>query len=290
VVAQQFGDRQHKVGGGCAGWECTGQLQAHHDGHRQRQGLAEHDGLCLDAADAEPDHPDAVDHRGVGVGADQGVRERDQLTVDLACVDDWRQVLEVDLVHDAHAGRDDAEIVERLLRPTQQRVALAVALILDGHVVRKRLVVAEVVDLDRVVDDHIGRDERVDAGGVTAHLGHRVTHRGKVDDARHAGEVLQHDTARNERDLDGLTGVRRPRNQGPDIVVVDEAADEVPQHVFKQDLDRDGMPCEIGAEGVEAVDGVPRVTNGQRVAGDKRVGNRGQRRCSSGSDRSDLRL
>jgi hypothetical protein len=40
---------------------------------------------------------------------------------------DAREVLEVDLVHDAGVGRHDFEVAERALTPAQKRVALAVA-------------------------------------------------------------------------------------------------------------------------------------------------------------------
>src|SRR3712207_7377357 len=39
------------------------------------------------------------------------------------------EVLEVHLVHDPGAGRHGAEVVQRALRPPQQRVALQVALV-----------------------------------------------------------------------------------------------------------------------------------------------------------------
>ena len=48
------------------------------------------------------------------------------------------QVLEVDLVHDAGPGWHDAEVGEGLLRPAQQRVALAVALVLAIDVDQER--------------------------------------------------------------------------------------------------------------------------------------------------------
>ena len=140
--------------------------------------------------------------------------------------------------------------------------------------------VAEVVDLHGVVDDHVRGHQRVDARRVAAHLGHRVAHRGKVDHAGDAGEVLQDHAARHERHLDRLAGIRCPGDQGLDVVFGDEAAPEVAEHVLQQDLDGDGMPRQVGAEGVEAVHAVTRVTYGQRVAGGKRVGNRGQRRHS----------
>ena len=111
-------------------------------------------------------------------------------------VDDRGEVLEVDLVHDAGPGRHDAQVAERGLGPAQELVALAVALVLALDVERERIVCAEPVDLDRVVDDEIGRDERVDPRRVAAEVGHRVAHDRQVDDGRHAGQVLHDDPRR----------------------------------------------------------------------------------------------
>ena len=80
---------------------------------------------------------------------------------------------------------------------------------------------AEVVDHDRVVDDQVDGDQRVDLGGVGAERGHGVAHGGQVDHGGNAGEVLHQDAGRTEGDLvldralvldpggDGLAG--RPR-------------------------------------------------------------------------------
>ena len=103
-----------------------GQADPDDVGHRLVERLAEQDGLGLDAADAVAQHAERVDHRRVRVGPDEGVREGDAV----ALVDDRRQELEVDLVDDARPGRDDAQVAERGLRPAQQLVALAVALVL----------------------------------------------------------------------------------------------------------------------------------------------------------------
>src|SRR3712207_9091330 len=87
--------------------------------------------------------------------------------------------------------RHDAEVLERALAPAQERVALLVALELALGVALERVARAEEVDLDAVVDDQLGRDERVDLARVAADLvGHRVAHRREVDDRRDAGEVL----------------------------------------------------------------------------------------------------
>ena len=69
---------------------------------------------------------------------------------------------------DAGAGRHDPQVAERRLRPAQELVALAVALVLALDVERERAGAAALVDLDGVVDDEVGRDERVDARGIAA--------------------------------------------------------------------------------------------------------------------------
>ena len=93
--------------------------------------LAEHRGLGLDAADAPAQHAQAVDHGGVRVGADAGVGVGERAVALGAREDHAGQVLDVDLVDDAGARRDDLELVERGLAPAQELVALAVALVLD---------------------------------------------------------------------------------------------------------------------------------------------------------------
>ena len=85
---------------------------------------------------------------------------------------------------DPGPGRHDAQVAERGLRPAQQLVALAVALVLALDVDRERAGAAPGVDLDRVVDHEVGGHERVDLRRVAAEVGHRVAHRREVDDRR----------------------------------------------------------------------------------------------------------
>ena len=108
---------------------------------------------------------------------------------------------------------------ERLLAPAQEGVALAVALELELDVTREGRARSECVDLHRVVDHELGRDQRVDLRRVAAEVGHRVAHRREIDDGRHAGEVLEQHARRRERDLVRRLGRRipaaRPRRHPP---------------------------------------------------------------------------
>src|SRR3989440_3332460 len=200
LAAEQLCYGEHQVGRGGAFGELAGETEPDdlRDQHRHR--LAQHGGLGFDAADAPPQHAQPVDHRGVRVGADQGIgvglRRRAFVREDNAC-----QILEVHLVHDARVGGDDAEAPERLLRPAQQGVALAVTLELEIGVHLERRGRAELVHDHRVVDDELGGKQGVHRLGVAAPGLHRVAHGGEVHDGRHAGEVLHQDARRHERDL-----------------------------------------------------------------------------------------
>ena len=221
------------------------------------------------AQDAEP-----VDHRRVGIGADERVRERDPV---VARSTTRREELQVDLVDDAGARRHDPQVAERGLRPAQQLVALDVALVLAFDVEGERAGRAELVDLHRVVDDEVGRDERVDQARIATELRHRIAHGREVDHGGHAGEVLEDDPRRHEGDL----GLRRdpgpPRGQRLDILLAHHPAARVTEQVLEQDPDRDrgrrevdpiaedGEPVEIGEAGTERRPGSEGVIRRQRV-------------------------
>jgi hypothetical protein len=134
-----------------------------------------------------------------------------------------------------------------------------------------------------VVDDQVGRDQRVDPGGVAAEVRHRVAHHGKVDDRGDAGEVLEDHARGHERDL-GLG--RHPRNPGcecGDILGSDDPATGMPQQVLEEDLDRDRCPGEVKAAAgrVQPIHGKAVVTDGERGAGAKGI-DRGLPGCHRG--------
>ena len=157
-----------------------------------------------------------------------------------------RQVLEVDLVADAGARGHDREVVEGRLAPLEEGVALAVALVLERDVVGQRLRGAELVDDDRVVDDEVDGDERVDLLRVAAERHHGVAHRREIDHRRHAGEVLHQHARGAERDLDlGLAAVLEPADHGLDVGLLDRAVVLVAEQVLEQHLHREGQAARI---------------------------------------------
>ena len=83
-------------------------LKTDHGRQEHGGGLAEHARLGFNSSNAPADDAQAVDHGGVRIRADDGVR------VGFAALvkHDGREVFEIDLVHDAGIGRDGAEILE----------------------------------------------------------------------------------------------------------------------------------------------------------------------------------
>ena len=201
-AAEHLGDDQDEVGRGRPARQRAMEADADDVRHRLVERLAEEDRLGLDPADPVAEHAEPVDHRRVRIGPDDGVGEGHPAAVPSSrSVDDGGQELEVDLVDDAGPGRHDAQVAEGRLGPAQELVALAVAVVLARDVEGERARRPELVDLDRVVDDEVGRDERVDLGRVVAEVAHRVAHDRQVDDRRDAGEVLEEDPRGHERDL-----------------------------------------------------------------------------------------
>ncbi len=101
------------------------------------------------------------------------------------------QVLDVDLVHDAGARRDDLEVVEGALAPAQELVALAVALVLESRrCARRRSAVPKTSAMTEWSMTISAGESGLTLFGSPPRVGDGLTHGGEVDDAGHTGEVL----------------------------------------------------------------------------------------------------
>ncbi len=196
--AQALRDRQHEVSGGDTWRQRADELDADDTRQQHRDRLAEHGGFRLDAADTPRNHAEAVHHRRVRVGTHERVGIREARRV---AEDDLREVLEVHLVADAAIRREHAQRLERLLGPTQERVALAVALELELRVPGERVGDSGEVGDDRVIDHEIDGNARFDAARVAAEPCDGVAHGGEIGDRGHTGEVLHEDARGHELEL-----------------------------------------------------------------------------------------
>ncbi len=245
LLAEDFGDGEHEVGGGSPFRQLAGEAEADHIGDQHGDRLAQHGGFGLDAAHAPAEHAGAVDHGCVAVGAVQRVRVGEGLAADFGRPDGLADVFEVDLVADAGAGRHHAEVLERFLAPAQEGVAFAVALELDGDVLLQRLRRAGKIDHDGVIDHQVHRHQRVHALRIALQAGDAVAHGGEVDYCGHAGEILHQDAGRLERYFLGAAAGLQPAchlvGVGDRVgLAVLEA-----QHVFQQNFEADREAADV---------------------------------------------
>ena len=180
---------------------------------------------------------------------------------------------------DAGARRHDAEVLERVLTPAEEAVALRVPPELELPVQVERVARGEPVDHDGVIDDEIDRDLRVDQRRLAAERGHRVAHRREIDDGRNPGEVLQDDARGGEGDLVLGRGLRPPAGERLDVGPGDVLPVLVPEEVLEQDLQREREAADaMGVlERVEAVDDERVVADAQGPAGGEAVHGAGLR-------------
>jgi hypothetical protein len=162
------GDGEHQVGGGDAFLQLAGQLEADDFGDQHRDRLAEHRRLRLDAADAPAEHAEAVDHRGVAVGADAGVGIGDGLAV----LASSRSTPSARGIRGSPGGRCRCPAARRGSCRTPSgpsagsRSAPCCARIRARRSSRRlRAWGAEFVDHHRVVDDEVDGHQRVDLLG-----------------------------------------------------------------------------------------------------------------------------
>ena len=244
-------------------------------GQQEADGLAEHRGLGLDPAHSPAQHAQAVDHGRVAVGAHQGVRVGQPPGAVPDPEHDAGQVLEVHLVDDPGVRWHDAEVLEGVLAPAQEGVALAVPLELLLGVDLEGRRPAERIDLHGVVDDQLGGEERVDAARGAPQVRHGVPHGGEVHDGGDSREVLEEDACGPKRDLPLLVAAVRPRGHGADVIGRDRVAVLVPEEVLEQDPDRIRQAGDArdarALERAQVVVGDPLALDLQRGAGSEAV-------------------
>ena len=154
---------------------------------------------------------------------------------------------------DAGAGRHDAEVVERVLAPAQERVALAVALELELDVLLEGAwaVPNWSTCTEWSMTRSTGHSGLIFFGSPPSDF-MRVAHRGQVDHGGHAGEVLQQHAGGAEGDLGVGLAILQPCAKRLDVVDRHRAAVFEAQQVFQQHLQRERQGGDIAEAGFSA--------------------------------------
>ena len=220
----------------------AGKVYADHFGRQEIDGLAQHAGLRLDPADAPADDAEAVDHRGMRIGADQRVGVINPFSIRLRTEHAPREIFEVHLMHDPDPGRHHSERLERLLAPFEKLVALRISLELHLEIQLQRFWRPGEIDLHRMIDDQIHRNERLDDLRVPAKPRDRASHRREIDQQRHPGEILQDDASHDKRDFLVRRFFGVPVRKGANVILPHLFAVAIPQDGLEHDPYADWQP------------------------------------------------
>ena len=261
VLAKHLGDRQHHVGGRNTGRNGAGELEAHNPGNQHGHGLAQHGCLCLDASHSPTEHTEPIDHGGVRVGSDTGVGEGLGNSVDVFGVSDFREVLDVHLVNDSRSRGNHLEVVERCLAPTEELIALAIALVFNINVALKRIGLTKQIRNHRVVDNELCRRQGVDLRGVSSEIDDGFAHGSQVHNARHAGEILKNNSGRGELDFSRRLGLLVPPTERFNLLASDVGTVLGAQEVFEENFEgkRKGLVALYRVGAKDLVTAVPHV-------------------------------
>ena len=150
------------------------ELNTNDIGRQEINRLTEHAGFGFDSAHSPTHHADAIDHRGVAVGADECVGVIDIVLFVVMYAS--RKVFQIDLVNNAKTRRHDTESIERLHPPFEKLIALLIAFKLDFHVEIECLLTAKIIDHHRVIDYQIHGNQRLDRLGFFTHFFSDSTH------------------------------------------------------------------------------------------------------------------
>ena len=234
--AKDLGDVEDDIGGGDAFGDGADEVNADDFWGEEIDWLAEHPGFGFDAADAPTDDPEAVDHRGMGVSADEGIWVIDAIFFE----DTFGEIFEIHLVDDADSWWDDAESFEGLLAPLEEHVAFTISFKFEVEIFFEGGGVAKEVDLDGVIDHEIDGDEGFDHFGVAAEASDGRAHGGEIDEEGDAGEVLEDDASDDEGDFDGSGGVGVPVGESADVFFADAFSVAIAEDAFEDDADANG--------------------------------------------------
>ena len=216
----------------------TGKMHADDTRNERRNRLSERRCLRLDAANAPRQHTDAVCRRRVAVRSYHRIEIGNLLAILILGHNARCEVLDVNLMTDSRPRRNDAHVLKRFLGPLEKTIALAIAGKLHLHILLKRLRTPCNVGNDRMIDDQVQRNLGIDSRGIAPKIAGRLAHGGKIDENRHAREVLQQDARRHVFDFSALLACK-PRayyatcETSCRIVIRSHA-----QNVFKQNAQR----------------------------------------------------
>jgi hypothetical protein len=106
----------------------------------------------------------------------------------------------------------------------------------------------EMIDLNRMIDHQVDRNQRLDVLWIFAHALCHAAHCRQIGEQRHAGEVLQHHARHDKRNFIGAGAGRRPAGQFADVFFGDFFAVAIAQHRLQYQTDRNRQARNVDAK------------------------------------------
>ena len=183
----------------------TGKMHADDTRNERRNRLSERRRLRLDAANAPRQHTDAVCRRRMAVRSYHRIEIGNLLAILILSHNARCKMLDVNLMADSRPRRNNAHVLERFLRLIfEKTIALAIAGKLHLHILLKRLRAPCNVGNDRMIDNQVQRNLRIDSRGIAPEIASCLAHGGKIDENRHAREVFTRRLRRHVFDFSAL--------------------------------------------------------------------------------------
>ena len=155
-LSQQFGDMEHKVGSSDSLPELTLHMNAYHVWSEEVDWLSQHGRFSLNPSNSPTDYTESINHCCMRICAHNSVRVVDPALLQHSL----GEVLKIYLMADSDPRWYYIEALEGLHAPLQELVPRAIPLELHLQIKLKRVGPVRKIDLYRVVDDKIHRNER----------------------------------------------------------------------------------------------------------------------------------
>ena len=157
VLAKHLGDMQHHISRGHAGFQGASNMHPNDIRGEHVDRLCQRGCFGLDAADTPAHAPEARNHAGVRIRADQRIWKVSAIAFQHA----GGEIFEIDLMQDAATGRDQPYAFVGLHRPFHEAKALSITLHIERHVLFCGFRRAVKIHGQRVIEYHVHRHFRL---------------------------------------------------------------------------------------------------------------------------------
>ena len=104
-------------------------------------------------------------------------------------------------MHDTESRRHDTESIEGLHSPFHELVTFPITIEFQFHVEVKSVFAAQIIDLDRVIDDQINRNQRFNFFRIFSGTNRHISHGCQIDKQWNSRKVLQDDAGNDKRNF-----------------------------------------------------------------------------------------